>query len=89
MSTEVFVRKATGLTRPFGFWDQFILAMGLLNLGTGTVLVFSMSLAFAPSYNFILSLLIGMVLNFFVVMAYSMITIVMPRSGGDYVFVSR
>ncbi len=89
MSKEVFVRKATGLTRPFGLWDAFILAMGMLNMGSGTLLVFSTSLAFAPSYNFILSLLIAMVLNFFVVMTYSMITIAMPRSGGDYVFVSR
>jgi len=89
MSTEGPVRKATGLERSFGFWDSFIVGMGMLNLGTGTVLVFSMSLAFAPSYNFILSLLLGMVLNFFVVMAYAMVTIVMPRSGGDYVFVSR
>jgi amino acid transporter len=89
MSKEVFVRKATGLTRPFGLWDAFILAMGMLNMGSGTLLVFSTSLAFAPSYNFILSLLIAMALNFFVVMTYSMITIAMPRSGGDYVFVSR
>jgi amino acid transporter len=89
MSTEAFERKTTGLTKSFGFWDSFILAMGLLNLGVGSLLEFSMSLAFAPSYNFILSSLIGMMLNFFVVMAYSMITITIPRSGGDYVFVSR
>jgi APA family basic amino acid/polyamine antiporter len=89
LSKEVFVRKATGLTRPFGFLDIFVISVGILNMGSGTLLVFSSSLAFAPSYNFILSLLIAMVLNLFVVVTYATITVAMPRSGGDYVFVSR
>ena len=89
MSKEVFTRKATGLTRPFGVYDTFIIAVGAINLGSGTLLVYSTSLAFAPGYNYVLSLFIAMVLNLFVVLAYSQITIAMPRSGGDYVFVSR
>ncbi|HKM76482.1 MAG TPA: APC family permease [Candidatus Bathyarchaeia archaeon] len=89
MSKEVFVRKATGLTRPFGVYDTLIIAIGAINLGSGTLLVYSSSLAFAPGYNYVLSLFIAMVLNLFVVLTYAMITIAMPRSGGDYVFVSR
>jgi APA family basic amino acid/polyamine antiporter len=89
LSKEVFVRKSTGLVRPFGFRDILIIAMGAINLGSGTLLVYSTSLAFAPSYNYVLSLFIAFILNLFVVLAYAMITIIMPRSGGDYVFVSR
>ena len=89
MSKDVFVRKATGLTRPFGVYDTLIIAVGAINLGSGTLLVYSSSLAFAPGYNYVLSLLIATILNLFVVLAYSQITVAMPRSGGDYVFVSR
>jgi len=89
LSKEVFIRKATGLTRPFGMYDTLIIAMGAINLGSGTLLVYSSSLAFAPGYNYALSLFIAMVLNLFVVLTYSQITVAMPRSGGDYVFVSR
>jgi len=89
LSKEVFTRKATGLTRPFGVIDTLIIAVGAINLGSGTLLVYSTSLAFAPGYNYVLSLFVAMVLNLFVVLAYSQITIAMPRSGGDYVFVSR
>jgi APA family basic amino acid/polyamine antiporter len=70
-------------------YDTLIIAMGAINLGSGTLLVYSSSLAFAPGYNYALSLLIAMVLNLFVVLTYSQITVAMPRSGGDYVFVSR
>jgi len=89
MAKEVFVRKATGLTRPFGAYDTLIIAMGAINLGSGTLLFYSSSLAFAPSFNFVLSLLIALIMTAFVVLAYSQITVAMPRSGGDYVFVSR
>jgi amino acid transporter len=89
LSKEVFTRKATGLTRPFGVYDTLIIAIGAINLGSGTLLVYSTSLAFAPGYNYALSLFIAMILNLFVVLTYSQITIAMPRSGGDYVFVSR
>jgi APA family basic amino acid/polyamine antiporter len=70
-------------------YDTLIIAMGAINLGSGTLLVYSSSLAFAPGYNYALSLFIAMILNLFVVLTYSMITVAMPRSGGDYVFVSR
>jgi len=89
LSKEVFTRKATGLTRPFGVYDTLIIAVGAINLGSGTLLVYSSSLAFAPGYNYALSLFIATVMNLFVVLAYSQITVAMPRSGGDYVFVSR
>jgi len=89
LSKEVFVRKATGLTRPFGLLDTFIIAASMLNMGSGMLLVFSSSLAFGPSYNFVLSMFLALVMNIFVGVTYAMMTTAMPRSGGDYVFVSR
>lgn len=86
---EVFVRKATGLLRPFSATDAFILSLGFVNIGSGAFLVYSSSLAFAPGFNLGLSFVIAALMNLFVVIVYSQMTVAMPRSGGDYVFVSR
>lgn len=86
---EVFARKATGLLRPFSATDAFIMSMGFVNIGSGAFLVYSSSLAFAPGFNLGLSFLIATIMNLFIVVVYSQMTIAMPRSGGDYVFVSR
>ena len=86
MSKEVFIRKATGLTRPFGVFDTLIIAVGALTCGSGTLLVYSSSLAFAPGYNYALSLFIAMVLQPVRRPDLLSITVAMPRSGGDYVF---
>jgi len=89
LKRETFARDATGLTKPFSLRDTLIILIGAINLGSGTLLLYSTSLAFAPSYNYVLSLFIAMILTLFVVLTYTYITTIMPRSGGDYVFVSR
>jgi APA family basic amino acid/polyamine antiporter len=86
---KVFVREATGLVRTFSLLDAFVLAMAFVNIGSGVFLLYSSSLAFAPGFNLGLSFLITTIMNLFVVLVYIQMTTIMPRSGGDYVFVSR
>ncbi len=88
-SKRVFLRDATGLVRGFSGWDAFVLVLGFINIGSGVYLVFSSTLAFAPAFNLGLSFLICTLMNLCVVVVYTQMTVAMPRSGGDYVFISR
>jgi amino acid transporter len=63
--------------------------MGFVNIGSGVYLVFSSTLAFAPAFNLVLSFLIATVMNLFVVLVYTQMSVAMPRAGGDYIFISR
>ena len=85
---KVFVREATGLVREFGSWDSFAFNMG------GIVTVVGLSTLFV-SFTYLLgaNLIISLILILPVLVAYYIIEtqlgVAMPRSGGDYVFVSR
>lgn len=87
-----FVRKATGLVRNIGILDAFIINFGW----TGAT--FSLSLAFMisqalwayPQSHFGLAQIITLVLVLLgVTLPYALLSIAMPRAGGDYVFNSR
>ncbi len=85
---KVFVRDATGLVREFGSWDSFAFNFG------GIVTVVGLSTLFV-SFNFLLgaNILLSLLLLLPILLAYyvadTQLGLSMPRSGGDYVFVSR
>jgi len=85
---RVFVRDATGLVREFGSWDSFAFNFG------GIVTVVGLSTLFI-SFNVLTgaNLLIALLLILPILVAYfvadTQLGIAMPRSGGDYVYVSR
>lgn len=90
--STLFVRRATGLVREIGLLDAFIINFGW----TGAT--FSLSLAFMisqalwayPGSDFGLAQILTFV---FVLLGstlpYALLSIAMPRAGGDYVFISR
>ncbi len=86
----VFVRKASGLVRAWSPWDALIYNM--VSCGTwGAVMIWILyySPFLFPGANLPLGLAIcgiGFLPMFFV---YSILATAMPRSGGDYVFISR
>ncbi|MGH2750476.1 MAG: amino acid permease [Actinomycetota bacterium] len=86
---ETFQRKATGLVREAGTLDVLIYNINFVSLGLMTALVFLFSTAFYPGANLYLTA----VLTFLVVIPTSLVfaffASAMPRSGGDYVYVSR
>src|SRR5918999_4118392 len=88
-AATVFERKATGLVREAGALDTLIYNLNFVSLGLMAALVFLFSTAFYPGANLYLTA----VLTFLVVIPTSLVfaffAASMPRSGADYVYVSR
>lgn len=84
---KVFVRDATGLVRNVGGGGSFFATFALV---TGGVPIFLISLLFlSPGANEYLALALMFIPSVALGAVYTIFGISMPRSGGDYVFVSR
>ena len=88
-STTVFVRNATGLVRELSAFDAFNLVFSAVLIPVGITQVFSFAPTFWPNANVLVSFLLSIPLVFCFGMVYLYFTVAMPRSGGDYVWVSR
>ena len=86
---RMFERQATGLVRAAGTLDVLIYNINFVSIGLMAVLVFLFSTAFYPGANlYVMTLLIfACVIPTSLVFAF--FAAAMPRSGGDYVYVSR
>lgn len=84
-----FARKATGLVRQAGAKDVFVYNVGLANLGNAVFIFLFLSNLAYPGLNVYLSIVICTLLILPVALVYAMFASAMPRSGGDYVYVSR
>jgi APA family basic amino acid/polyamine antiporter len=84
-----FVRNATGLVRELSPFDAFNLVFSAVLIPVGITQVFSFAPTFWPGANILLSFLLSLPLVFCFGMVYLYFTVAMPRSGGDYVWVSR
>lgn len=90
MAERVFLRKATGLVRDLSFLDAFIANTTIsgpigLNMAYGAF----WALFALPGGDFITAIGIGMILCIFHITVYALFAGVYPRSGGDYVYLSR
>ncbi|MCW2888960.1 MAG: basic amino acid/polyamine antiporter, family [Streptosporangiaceae bacterium] len=86
----VFVRNSTGLIREVSFFDAFIMNTFGMNVAVGGVFLFLQAQTAFPGGNILLAVVIGTLLMAFTLLrVYSEFAAAMPRSGGDYVFVSR
>lgn len=86
----LFVRNATGLVREVPLLDILIMNTVGMNLGLGVVFMILYSQSLFPGGNMLLAIIVGTILMAFtIVWVYSEFSAAMPRSGGDYVFVSR
>lgn len=84
---QVFLRQATGLVRSVGGWSSFFATFALV---TGGVPIFLISLLFlSPGANYTIALAIMFLPSLALGSVYTLFGISMPRSGGDYIFVSR
>jgi len=85
---EVFIRKASGLTRVISPWDA--LAYAFMNPGimySFLYLIWTNQLY--PGVNMPIAAVPGVLLMFFPALLYIWFSIAMPRSGGEYIWGSR
>ena len=85
---SVFVRKATGLVRGWSVHDAFIYATFSINLITLGLYIFA-SGPFIPKGSLLLAVILSGAYLGFQTIVYAALIAVMPRAGGDYVWVSR
>jgi APA family basic amino acid/polyamine antiporter len=85
----LFVRQSSGLVREFRATDVFV--FNTLGYATGLVLAVVPTFAAAlwPEQNVLLIVAIGTVLTIFNAAMYGYLAGVLPRSGGEYVYLSR
>src|SRR5437016_9394184 len=85
---SLFVRKATGLVRGWSVHDAFIYATFSSNLITLGLYIFSYG-PFIPKGSLLLAIILSGAYLVFQTIVYAALIAVMPRAGGDYVWVSR
>jgi len=84
-----FVRRSSGLVRNFSQFDNWMYNTLAINVVMNGALVFGLMLVTFPRANLPLAFLIAGAFCCFEAIGYALLTAVMPRSGGDYVFQSR
>src|SRR5437879_5727537 len=89
VASGIYARKATGLVREGGAWSVLIYNINFVSIGLMTLFAMLLIPAFYPGSNiqtsFVLSLLIVLPTS----LVFAFFAAAMPRSGGDYVYVSR
>ena len=85
---KVFLRDATGLVRGLTWFDTFGMNMTFINC-VGGFLVTLLFLYYFPGVNIPLMFALGAVPTIGMFIVYSILSVAMPRTGGDYVFTGR
>jgi len=86
----LFVRNATGLVREVSRWDALIMNTLGMNVALGAVFLLLQAPGNFPAGSMLLAIVLGtVVMAFTLLWVYAEFAAAMPRSGGDYVFVSR
>jgi len=86
---DLFVRNATGLVRELSAFDAFNLVFSAVLIPVGITQVMGFTPQFWPHANMLVSFAIATPLVLCFGLVYLYFTTLMPRSGGDYVWVSR
>lgn len=85
-----FARKATGLVRQAGAKDVFIYNVNFINIAIGVAFMFLfMPNGSYPGVDIYLSIILCTLFVLPTSLVYAMFASAMPRSGGEYVYVSR
>lgn len=84
-----FVRQTTGLVRQFSALDVFTWSIIFFPWLTSWAGIFWVTPGYYQNVNYYASLAVWAVIAVVIVLLYWQLTATMPRSGGDYVFISR
>lgn len=88
-SASLFVRNATGLVRELGVWDVFLINIVMVAPVGNFIIFLLLGPAIFPGVDMTLATITAMGVGTSLVVLYSLLAKAMPRTGGDYVFVSR
>lgn len=86
---DLFLRQATGLVREINTWDAFNIDLTNANAFSNIAVLLPLGLVLFAGANLWLSVITGTLAGLSVVFVYILLAQAMPRSGGDYVFISR
>ncbi len=87
--SKYFVRDATGLVREFSALDTLLIASAMVFALVFTTNQFAWFYGNTGGANLSLSLLVAAVPFVFLMISYYVVSLVIPRTGSDYVWVSR
>ncbi|MEM3870233.1 MAG: amino acid permease [Candidatus Korarchaeum sp.] len=85
----IFVRRSSGLIREVYPKDSFIYNVYFTAYFTALVFVYLIALYVVPAQALVPGLMLSTALFAFQVLVYALMSTAMPRSGGDYVIISR
>ncbi len=88
-SKSVFAREATGLVRGLTKYDAMLCGIQDINYGVGALMSFTWSPFLYPGAIIWLAFALGAIPLIFHAISWGMMASAMPRSGADYVWVSR
>ncbi len=88
-SSRLFARKATGLVRQASTFDVLVYNVNFISIGLMLLFLFLLVPAFYPGANLTVTTIAAFVMVLPTSLAFAMLAAAMPRSGGDYVYVSR
>jgi len=86
---KLFIRESTGLVRELSFWDQLIIALGIINITGGFVLTMIVAPFAFPGSNMIWVFVLGAIPAFVIAWVYAILASAIPRTGGDYTWTGR
>lgn len=84
-----FARKASGMIRQARPRDVFVFNLNMQNIAIGTIFSLLLIPGLYPGANIYLSTLIALAISLPISWVYATLAGIYPRSGGDYVYVSR
>ncbi len=86
---RLFVREATGLTKDIRPLDVFVYNTNNQNIGIGIAFMILLVPALYPGASMIWGTLLSCLIAVPMAAVYAYFSTVMPRSGGDYIYISR
>lgn len=86
---DVFLRDASGVVRNVKLSDTFIYNIGLMNIGIGAAFILLLGPSFYAGANVPLAIAITAIFCGVQALTYYFLSVIMPRSGGIYTFLSR
>jgi APA family basic amino acid/polyamine antiporter len=88
-TSGVFLRKASGLVREASMFDVLVYNFAQVGAGLGVAYMVLLIPAYYYGADMVLASVLTLIGCIFTCAVYSLLSVAMPRSGGDYVFNSR